>query len=116
MTKQKQVVFKSPLLVRSGQTLRRESDRVFVVCLESLLEVLDVPESRTYEIEISPTQWSDGMGCEIWIAVRMRYVSCGPTSDDLDETFAPIAARFIRRHLKPPRNKPTRCFFRLLYD
>lgn len=119
MTKQKQVVFTSPLLVRSsdGEYLLKASSGAFALCMDALSALVDVPESDAYEVEISTTQWGDDSGCSVWLTSDVTYgLRWSLTRRLWLRKFDTAAVRFIERHLTLPENIPTRCFFRLLYD
>lgn len=80
---------------------------------------IEVPLAKFYWVEVSATQWPDRSGCAVWLTKDQEannwYWSPYADGEDLSE-FTNSVNSFMFGQLKILNNKPTRVFFRLVYE
>jgi hypothetical protein len=112
---------RSPILVRGkgvylGDLVLKYDRYREVICLEYLEKYVVIPEeAKTFQVEISLTQWSDDSGESMWVK-RDSDDNFVWAKDKVDwDSFYETACIKLRRVVKQ-KCVPVKIFFRLLYD
>ena len=110
----RQKVFRSPALVRVGRMLWEKATPWAALCTCELERLFAVPESSTYWIETSTTQWKDRSGWAVWVYNDSGTWTWGPRRTCVDQTlFCPAWEHLDKMPIA--HDRPTRIFFRLIY-
>ena len=102
-----------------GDFLARHRDGNYALCVDELSHFVAVPDAQAFWIEVSTTQWADDSGAEVWFHCVSDVFDGWAASHTRHSTHYCLegaADRFITRRLRPPRDKPARYFFRLVYE